>query len=124
LPYSFRGAADTSFWIGLRFRRDDRHLSARAIWAARPGPLLTTTLVIGETRTFLARRAGHQRAVGFLGAVSRLSRLTVRHVDEDLDAACSVLRAVVQIKLSAKPGGVDDRLPFGGGRAGLVFELP
>jgi predicted nucleic acid-binding protein len=75
----------TSFWIGLWFRRDDRHPAARAIWAARPGPLLTTTLIVGETWTFLARRAGHQRAVEFLDAVGRLSRLTVRHVDEDLE---------------------------------------
>jgi len=75
--------ADTSFWVALRFRRDARYPEARAIWESGPGPLLTTPLVIGETWTFLTRRAGHHRAVEFLDAVARLSRLTVRHVDED-----------------------------------------
>ncbi|HYU56456.1 MAG TPA: PIN domain-containing protein [Actinomycetota bacterium] len=76
---------DTSFWIGLRFRRDRRHPEARAIWESGPGPLLTTSLVVGETWTFLARRAGHRRAVQFLDAASRLPNLTVRHVDEDAE---------------------------------------
>jgi predicted nucleic acid-binding protein len=76
---------DTSFWVSLRFRRDDRHPAARAIWAARPGPLLTTTLVVGETWTFLVRRAGHERAIEFLDAINGLSRLAVRHVDEDIE---------------------------------------
>lgn len=77
---------DTSFWIGLRFRRDARHVPARDIWQAGTGPLVTTSLVIGETWTFLNRRAGHQRAAEFLDAAHGLSRLTIRHVDEDAEA--------------------------------------
>lgn len=77
---------DTSFWIALRFRRDARHLDARAIWEAGVGPLVTTPLVVGETWTFLKRRAGHDRAVQFLDAVAKLADLTVRHVDEDAEA--------------------------------------
>lgn len=77
---------DTSFWIALRFRRDGRHPAARAIWEAGPGSLLTTNLVVGETWTFLARRAGHRRAVEFLDAITRLPSLTIRHVDEDGEA--------------------------------------
>ncbi|MHB8264272.1 MAG: type II toxin-antitoxin system VapC family toxin [Acidimicrobiales bacterium] len=77
---------DTSFWVGLRFRRDARHPAARAIWAAGPGPLITTTLVIGETWTFLARRAGHLRAVEFLDTVTKSPLLTIRHVDEEIEA--------------------------------------
>ena len=77
---------DTSFWIALRFARDDRHPDARALWEAGPGPLLTTSLVLGETWTFLRRRAGHRRAVEFKDAVCVLNRLTVRHVDEELEA--------------------------------------
>jgi len=76
---------DTSFWVALRFRRDARHPIARAIWDARPGPLLTTPLVIRETWTFLSRRAGHGRAVEFLDAVMRLPLLSVRHVDEEAE---------------------------------------
>lgn len=77
---------DTSFWIALRFRRDARFPEARAIWEAGTGPLLTTPLVIGETWTFLSRRAGPRRAVQFLDAVAKLPRLTVRHVDEDAES--------------------------------------
>ncbi len=76
---------DTSFWVALRFRRDARYESAREIWGAGTGPLLTTNLVVGEAWTFFARRAGHERAVQFLDAIDRLSRLTVRHVDEDVE---------------------------------------
>lgn len=77
---------DTSFFVALRFRRDARHPTARAIWEAGPGPLLSTDLVLGETWTLLTRRAGHRRAVEFLDAVENLALLTVRHVDEDLAA--------------------------------------
>jgi predicted nucleic acid-binding protein len=77
---------DTSFWIALRFRRDARYPLAKAIWEGGTGPLLTSALVIGETWTFLSRRAGHQRAVEFLDAVAKLSRLTIRHLDEDVES--------------------------------------
>jgi predicted nucleic acid-binding protein len=77
---------DTSFWVALRFRRDARHSAARAIWEAGTGPLLTTPLVIGETWMFLARRAGHLRAVQFLDAVANLSQLTVRHIEDDAES--------------------------------------
>ncbi len=77
---------DTSFWIALRFRRDGRHPDARALWEAGPGALLTTNLVLGETWTFLRRRAGHRQAVEFVDAAERLPALTVRPVDTELDA--------------------------------------
>lgn len=56
------------------------------MWEAGPGPLLTSDLVIGETWTFLRRRAGHRRALAFLEAAEALPTLTIRHVDEDLVA--------------------------------------
>ncbi|MGH2831095.1 MAG: type II toxin-antitoxin system VapC family toxin [Actinomycetota bacterium] len=78
---------DTSFWVALRFARDGRHEDARRIWEANPNAaLFTTDAVIGETWTFLRRRAGHDRAVQFIDAASRQSNLTIRHVDEDLIA--------------------------------------
>jgi predicted nucleic acid-binding protein len=76
---------DTSFWVALRFARDDRHPAARSIWEAGVGALITTTAVVGETWTFLARRAGHRRAVEFLNAAERLPNLTIRHVDGDVE---------------------------------------
>ncbi len=77
---------DTSFWVALRFRRDERHLPARTLWEQGPGPLVTSNHVVGETWTFLRRRAGHQAAVQFCDAVTALPSLTVRHADEDLEA--------------------------------------
>lgn len=77
---------DTSFWIGLRFRRDQRHADARVLWEAGTGPLVTSDLVLGETWTFLVQRVGHNRAVQFIDAATSTPLLTVRHVDEDLSA--------------------------------------
>ena len=77
---------DTSFWVALRFARDRRHPEARAIWGEGTGAILTSTSVLGETWTFLRRRAGHRRAVEFSEAVLRLSSLMVAHVDEGLEA--------------------------------------
>src|SRR5688500_12308499 len=75
---------DTSFWVAMRYARDARHDPARRIWEAGPGPLITTDAVLGETWTFLRRRSGHGRAVQFLDAATRLTTLTVRHVDEEI----------------------------------------
>lgn len=75
---------DTSFWVALRFRRDRRHPDARATWEKGRGPLVTSDLVLGETWTFLRRRAGHEHARKFYDAVRQLTELTVRHVDEDV----------------------------------------
>ena len=84
---------DTSFWIGLRYSRDARHPAAKAIWLSGPGSLLTTTLVIGETWTFLSRRSGHSRAVEFLDSVTRVSSLSIQHIDQEIeDEALSWLR--------------------------------
>ena len=77
---------DTSYWVGLRFRRDARHEMARDLWIQGTGGLLSSDLVMGETWTFLRRRAGHRQAMEFIDAATRLSSLTIRHVDEDLQA--------------------------------------
>ncbi|MGQ0825017.1 MAG: type II toxin-antitoxin system VapC family toxin [Actinomycetota bacterium] len=77
---------DTSFWIGLRYRRDNRHGGARAIWESGPGPLVTSDLVVGETWTFLRRRTGHREAMQFYRAVRQLPLLTVRDIDADVIA--------------------------------------
>lgn len=76
--------ADTSFWVALRFARDGRHPDAKAIWEEGPGGLVTTELVLGETWTFLRRRAGHRQAVKFIDAARITETLTVRDLDDDL----------------------------------------
>jgi predicted nucleic acid-binding protein len=77
---------DTSFWVALRFARDRRHPDAKAIWEGGPGGMVTTDLVLGETWTFLRRRAGHREAVRFIDAARKLESLTVREPDTDLGA--------------------------------------
>ena len=71
---------DSSFWVALQVSLDRHHKAARALWGA--GPLLTTSLVLGETWTYVNRRAGHRMAVGFLERAQRSPLLTVVHVDE------------------------------------------
>lgn len=75
---------DSSFWIALTLRRDQHHAVAERIWTAGTGALVTSELVLGETWTFISRRAGHRWAVEFQRSVTRVPQLSVRHVDEEL----------------------------------------
>ncbi len=78
---------DTSFWIALRFARDDHHEAALRLWsAAGGGPLATTNHVAGETWTFLRRRVGHAEARRYIDNLEGTDRVTVVHVDEGAEA--------------------------------------
>lgn len=78
---------DTSFWVALTNRRDDRHNEAGALLAAHEGDrLITTNDVRGETWTFLRRRAGHRTAVGFLDALRASPRLELVRVSPAAEA--------------------------------------
>ncbi|MEA2026054.1 MAG: PIN domain-containing protein [Chloroflexota bacterium] len=85
---------DTSFWVALGLQRDGRHQEARAIWTEDSvGAFLTTNHVVGETWTFLRRRAGHEAAVRFIDQVERSRRVGIIHVDAAAEAeALSWLR--------------------------------
>jgi len=76
---------DTSFLVGLQFRRDAHHQEALALWLNRTQPLITSNHVLGETWTFLRRRMGHAAAREFADAALRSTRLTIRHVDVALE---------------------------------------
>jgi uncharacterized protein len=77
---------DTSFWVAFRNERDANHGAAAELWRLHADRgLVTTNHVVGETWTFLRRRVGHGRAVGFLDAIGRSPRITIRHVDEELE---------------------------------------
>lgn len=78
--------ADTSFWVALRVRRDTNHDLAAALWAQDIGPVTITNQVLGETWTFLRRRAGHDAAVRFVDLIGRSPRVTVVRVDEEAEA--------------------------------------
>lgn len=76
--------ADTSFWVGLLNRRDQRHDAAGALWEMHADRgILTTNHVVGETWTFLRRRSGHLLAVAFLDALAEAGRVQVAHVSPE-----------------------------------------
>lgn len=78
---------DSSFWIARFLPRDGRHGdAARLDRQTKERPLLTSSLVLGETWTFLRRRAGHHRAMVWLDGVLGGIELTVDRVDPDAEA--------------------------------------
>jgi predicted nucleic acid-binding protein len=77
---------DTGFWVALLVPKDSHHREAAALWKEPLGSLLSTNHVLGETWTFLRRRAGHAAAVSFLDAAQKSPRLTLTHVDDALEA--------------------------------------
>ena len=84
---------DTGFWVALLVPRDKHHAEATRIWHEDRGLLLCSNHIVGETWTFLRRRAGHKVAVNFLDALERSPRVAVVNVDPDVeDEACRWLR--------------------------------
>mgnify|MGYP000368436533 CR=1 FL=1 len=78
--------ADTSFWVALQLARDARHEEAVALLRRHASSgLLLSNHVVGETWTFLRRRAGHGAAVRFLDRLGRSGRAAVERVPEELE---------------------------------------
>ena len=77
--------ADTSFWIGLGVPRDHRHADAARLWRQDQSPVRTSNVVLGETWTWLRRRAGHAAAVRFVDMIERSNRVSVVVVDNTVD---------------------------------------
>jgi predicted nucleic acid-binding protein len=79
---------DSSFWIGLSDRRDERNTEAiRLVERHVATPLTTTNHVVGETWTFLRKRHGHRTAVRFVESAETTARLTIVFVDRELERA-------------------------------------
>jgi uncharacterized protein len=79
---------DTGAWVALQDPTDQWHGEASAALKAvlaRSHLLVTTNLVVGETYTFLRRTAGHEAAFRFIATLERSPRLTLVHVDEELE---------------------------------------
>lgn len=73
---------DTSFWVALRNRSDQRHgLASQLLPVHGDTGLTTSNHVVGETWTFLRRRAGHRSAVEFLEALERSPRIRVTPIE-------------------------------------------
>ena len=77
---------DTGYWVALQLSKYPHHREAAALWKEPLGTLLCTNHVLGETWTFLRRRASHGAAVSFLDAAQKSPRLVLTHVDEALEA--------------------------------------
>ncbi len=77
---------DSSAWVALGLRSDDRHPVAAALLASTGDrPLVTSNHVRGETWTFLRRRAGHRAAVDFLDRIERSPRVRTEHLSQAIE---------------------------------------
>ena len=76
---------DTGFWVALLVPRDQHHAEATTIWHENSDLLLCSNHVVGETWTFLRRRASHSVAVNFLDALDRSPRVAVVHADPEVE---------------------------------------
>lgn len=75
---------DTSFWAALGNARDARHEAAKELWSTKPGTVVTSNHVLGETWTLLNRRSGHQAAVA-AAAIRRSASVRVEHITTDVE---------------------------------------
>ena len=79
---------DTGAWVALQDPDDRWHREAAAALEAslaRGQAPVTTNLVVGETYTYLRRTAGHQAAFRFVDTLDRSPRLTLVHVDAEVE---------------------------------------
>ena len=77
---------DTSFWIATNLPRDTHHpVAGRLLHEHRDAQLVTTNHVIGETWTFIRRRASHADALRFLDRAEASPRLSIVHVSPELE---------------------------------------
>ncbi len=78
--------ADTSYWIALQASLDRNHLLAASLWRRDRHPVRTSTAVLGETWTWLRRRAGHSAATRAVNSIHSSARVSIAFVDESIDA--------------------------------------
>jgi uncharacterized protein len=78
---------DTSFWISLNARRDDRHEAAvELLRRHEDARLLTSNHVVGETWTFLRGREGHPVALRAVRGLGGSGRVEISFVSADVEA--------------------------------------
>lgn len=77
---------DTSFWIATNLPRDAHHEEAERLLRAHASErLVSSNHVLGETWTFLRRRAGHADAIRFLDRALGSPRVSIVHVSRALE---------------------------------------
>jgi predicted nucleic acid-binding protein len=77
---------DSSFWIAEALPRNGLHDAAAGLAQSHfGGHLVTSSLVLAETWTFVRRRAGHPRAMRWLDTVRAAPRVTVERLGTGLE---------------------------------------
>jgi predicted nucleic acid-binding protein len=77
---------DSSYFIARFLPRERRHADAVASGQATAASrLATSNLVLGETWTFLRRRAGYAASMAWLDSVVGRAALTVEPIDRELE---------------------------------------
>jgi predicted nucleic acid-binding protein len=77
---------DSSFWIAQQVQLDQHHDVAKELEDAYSvGALVTSSAVVAETWTYLRRKSGHTRAIGWLDRVWD-SPVSVERVDAALES--------------------------------------
>jgi len=124
---------DSSFWIATRLTADRHHEAAVALFETQGHSRLTTTNhVVGETLTFLRRKAGHRSAIHFLDRVEGSERIDIVFVSHELEAdALEWLRRHDERPYSfvdatsfalMRSLGIEQALAFDGDFAAVGFE--
>ncbi len=83
---------DTSAWYALGNVKDRYHTEAREFYLARPAQdRLTTDLIVAETWTLVASRAGRPAALKFWESVRETRTLVVPVESSDLEVAWRII---------------------------------
>ncbi len=77
--------ADTTFWVALQVPRDRYHGQASELWTSHSGPVLITNQVLGETWTFLRRKAGFPRAAAFVEGLRSSASAQIHFVEPSVE---------------------------------------
>lgn len=78
---------DSSFWIARFLSRDRRHDEAVSLHrAAGNVRVVTSNHVLGETWTFLRKRAGHRKSMAWLDALVGEPGVRVEPIGAELEA--------------------------------------
>lgn len=78
--------ADTSAFVALHSRADAHHADAVALWGGSDARMLTSNHVLGETWTFVRRKAGHAAAKELIASIKGSARITIVTADEPVEA--------------------------------------
>jgi predicted nucleic acid-binding protein len=75
---------DSSFWIAQAMPRDGRYPDAAQLTGMYDtSRLVTSSLVLSETWTFLRRREGHERAFAWLDRIRGDVRVRMERIESD-----------------------------------------